>query len=223
MWWRPVHLIQLVSQSPLSKVPKPSTSALDCRQRARTSVDALLSCRVHAAARAAYTRLAESSGAVQPVVPHCCGNAARGRAQSQTFGCRDRLLWDPAHVGTESSVPSSYPLCHSWWRALARPLQLDSSVISFLLAGESPRKGISRQVHSRIAARFSRKAAHSCRADSALGPAETFWCVSQNAVPTRLDRLREAGIRRSRAGRALPRTLHPSSRHLESSIAFLRW
>src|SRR5206468_2814962 len=210
-----------MSESPLSQVPEPSATTLDCRQKTGVAGDALFPRRVHAAASTPRARVAERSRTIQPVVPHC--NTAGDRTRSKASRSRDWFLWHSSHVGTELAVPSPHPLRYSGRRNRTGPFTLDSSAVSILLTCESPRKSVPWKIRRRTASGFSEGTSEACRDNPTSQRTKGVCGIPANLVPATLGCLREASLRRTRAGCALSRTLYAPHRDLQSPIDCIRW
>src|SRR5262249_37476066 len=91
---------------------------------------------------------------------------------------------------------------------------VDSSAVPILLTSESSRKGVPWKVRRRTASRLSQATAETRWPDPASHSTEGLQFIPAHLVSTRLDRGREAGIRRAGARCPLPRTLHAPYRDL---------
>jgi hypothetical protein len=126
-------------------------------------------------------------------------------------------------MGTELAVPSPHPLCYSRRRNCTGSCTLDSSAISILLTWETPRKGVPWKVRPGTASGFSEATSDVCRDDPTSPPTKGVCRIPENLVPARLGCLREASIRRTRAGCALSRTLYAPHCDLQSPTDCIRW
>src|SRR5439155_23908549 len=117
------------------------------------------------------------------------------------------------HLGTEPASSSPCPLCRARWRAIGRPDPLDRLPPWLLSAGQG--------VVASLPPAFPDPPAGGVR----YGPAPVLWrsgelgrasrlrCLAAAIARHSLGRLRQATVRRTRAGARLSRSLYPSRRH----------
>src|SRR5436190_1649414 len=106
--------------------------------------------------------------------------------------------------------------------AFAGSPTLDLPALSFLLTRQSPESCLSRQVPRRFETSPSTQEATVCRPGCCPRRPTTVRKIAPSFTSPRLGGLRQARFRRSHAGVALSRSLHPSRGHLQSSLVGLR-
>ena len=143
---------------------------------------------------------------------------------------------DPKHLGAEIGF---FGILHTWGQNLLfHPhihcvipgggiapdhSPLDSSAVSILLTCESPRKSVPWKIRRRTASGFSEGTSEACRDNPTSQRTKGVCGIPANLVPATLGCLREASLRRTRAGCALSRTLYAPHRDLQSPIDCIRW
>src|ERR1022692_1306916 len=138
------HLLQLVSQSSLSKMPGQCPPPLAGGTSARVAAYPLRARRFHSAAGTGSTRPAEQEGRLRSAVPHQRRNLARSGSRSETSGCRGRFLQRAAHLGSAAPTSPPCPLrgARRWTLAGSHPL--DPLPLLFLSSHQSAEPSFSR-------------------------------------------------------------------------------
>src|SRR6184192_2732411 len=134
---------------------------------------------------------------------------------------RDRCHRHPAHLGAEPAPASPHSLCHSCGRALTRSSSMGSSPLSFLLTRQSSESYLSWQVPRRPETPPPQQEAAVRGSGSCDCGSTAVRKVSPPTASPRLGGLCQACLRRSHAGVALFRSLHPSRSDFQSSIVSL--
>src|SRR5262245_34651809 len=194
------------------KVATPSAAGVATR--------GLLSSRLQRASRIGPAHLAEHEGPVSALVrSHARDVTGRG-VRSETLGCRDLILWHPAHVGTDLATASSHSLCRARRRSVAGSHALDLFTIQFLPAREGPEPGIPWQVPRRASPRFPRQETRILRCLFATGGCKEHQPIPANLVCAELGRVFETTVWRAGSCPAVPGSLYPSRRYLQPSHCF---
>src|SRR5271166_4185227 len=208
------HLLQLVSQSSLSKMPGQCPPPLAAGTPARVAAHSLRARRFHSAAGTGPTRPAEQETHLRLAVPHQRHNPARSGSRSQTSGRRDRFLQRAAHLGSEAPTSSPCPLRGPRRWTLAGSHPLDPHPLLFLSSHQSAESGFSRQVRGCVEARRQRRKTPLLWRSESARSAQDVLRLAPSTVPARLGGLLQTALRWSRACPTLSRRLHPPRRHL---------
>src|SRR5271156_4126403 len=135
----PTHLLQLLPQSSLPKVPVARPCPVVGGSPIRTPGHALLPRRLHRAARDRRHRPSQQGTGLRHPVPRRRRNLAHDRRRSQAPRRRDRLLRRPPHLGADAAPSSAPPLRRHRRRSLWRRQPLDRLPVHLLSA--RPRAG----------------------------------------------------------------------------------
>src|SRR5712692_4224278 len=148
------HLLQLVSQSPLSKMPGQCPPPLAGGAPPRVATHPLRACRFHSAAGTGTTRSAEQESDLRSPVPRQRRNSAPSGPRSQASWRPDRFLQRTAHLGSEAPTSSPCPLRTPGRWSVRRSHALDPSPRLLLSSQQSAEPGVSRQVRGLSEVRF---------------------------------------------------------------------
>src|SRR5208337_1146864 len=177
------HLLQLVSQSSLSKMPGQCPPPLAGGTPARVAAHPLCSRRLYSAAGTGTPRPAEQAAHLRPSVPHQRRNPARSCSQSQTSGRRDRFLQRAAHLGSEAPTSSPCPLRGPRRRTFSGSHPLDPHPLLFLSSHQGAEPGFSRQVRGGVEARLQRRKAPLLRRSESACSAQDLLLLAPPTVP----------------------------------------
>src|SRR5271157_3664272 len=146
------HLLQLVSQSTLSKMPGQCPPPLAGGTSARVAAHPLCTRSLYSAAGTRSPCITEQTGDLQPALSLQRRHPARSCSRSPTSGRRDRFLQRAAHLGSEAPTSSPCPLRgpRRWTLAGSHPLL-------FLSSHQSAEPSFSRQVRGCVEARLHRR------------------------------------------------------------------
>src|SRR5205823_2938044 len=186
-----------------------------------TPARSLRSCGLHAPSPTGATCLSEQAPPLPLALPGQRRNALGSRRGSSPPRRPHRLPQRPPHLGTKLAAPSPCPLCDSRRRPVGGSHALDSASLSLLLAHQGPQPCVSRQVCGWPSARVPTRQTRILRGPRSPSGSEAIPCSAPLLVSSGLDRLRQAALRRTRIRPALPGPLHPSCRHLQSSLGRL--
>src|SRR5215470_4561035 len=126
LWASCHHLVQQLSQPPLSEVSDRGSRKMDRGASKGTAPHALYARGLHTSSPLGATGAAEQEDPLRSAVPYQCGNPSRGGTRPATSRCRTRLLQCVTHVESAAPHPSARPLRHSRRGSLARSHPLDS-------------------------------------------------------------------------------------------------
>src|SRR6516165_723962 len=152
------HLLQLLPQPALSKVPDQCQGEVVVRPATGTVAGWLLSPGLQRAARAGPVDLAKQAVSIRAVVRCQCRNATGSCGRSGSPRCRDRLPQHSAYLGTDSAATPARPLCRTGWWTVAGSLAVDSLATALLFTGKSTQTRFSREVRGRNTVGFSEQA-----------------------------------------------------------------
>src|SRR5271165_2964611 len=151
------HLLQLVPQPALPKVPGKCPPPLAGGTSARVAAHPLCTRSLYSAAGTRPHCVTEQTGDLQPALSLQRRNPARSGSRSQTSGRRDRFLQCAAHLGSEAPTSSPCPLRDPRRWTLAGSHRLDPHPLLFLSSHQSAEPGISRQVRGGVEARLQQR------------------------------------------------------------------
>src|ERR1019366_118064 len=209
------HLLQLVSQSPLSKMPGQRPPPLAGGAPPRVASRPLCACRFHSTAGTGTARSAEQEGDLRSPVPRQRRNSARSGPRSETSWRPDRFLQRAPHLGSEAPTSSPCPLRTSGWGAIRRSHALDPSPRLLLSSQQSVEPGVSRQVRGLSEVRLHPRQARLPWSPQTPCTAQNLLLLAPATVSPGLGCLLQTTLRRSGACLALSRFLHSPCRYLQ--------
>src|ERR1035441_2240164 len=214
------HLLQLLSQPALPKVPGQRARPLARSAPQGPSAHPLCPRGLHAAPSVSSAGLAEQGRDLWSVVPRQRRDSAPGRWQPQTSGGGDRILQRAAHLESTIAAPSPCPLRRPGRRPECRPPTLDLRTVRLLSARQSPQPCLPRQVRGGPPPTSRRRQAGISRCAGASSDASGVRRLASSVVPLRLGGLFQAPFWRSRARTTLSGLLHPSGGDFQSPVGF---
>ena len=182
----------------------------------RAAGGALLPRRVHAAAADRRHRLPEQGRDLRPAVQGERRDAADDRGRPEAARCQDRLHLGAAHLGLRHDPSSARAHDRAGRRHLARRIALDQQPSEDYLL---PVPVLSRMFRGKMLAML--KAAHDAGRLQFFGAARRsrrqgrVQGLPRAALRHQVARLRQAAVRRTRAGAGLSRALHAPRRDLQ--------
>ena len=203
-------VLQLVPQSTLPQVPVSRAGTLDRQAPRAAPAGALLPRRLHAAVGAARRRDALARSRLRHVVRERVADPAHACARSETSRRRARRHDGAPHLDARAPLPSARARHRHRRRALGRQRALGACAQRLPLPGARHGRPVPGQD-----ARRARACAHI--REHRRRPRRPARALSQV-----LGRLRQASLRWTRAGRSLPRPLHPTASASPTS-ASSRW